>query len=476
MTLTEEKGNFAMDTRMRDMFEKRGIDPLSDIVGARPYTPYRAGDLDALYAEDPKYRDELTPGQRGFMTRVINQRDGVIMRRHACLPGMPEPWAQIRPHRDGDDDPGVLVQTFRHRHPWAYMHVHLEDHEQRRAPSTRREGTTLRSIPGRARLLEHERHHPGPPDVVPAELQRWASEMHPHFWDWTAHLETSDYADQHAPDVKGWHKHQDHARYLYAPGDPERPGSGKERSAGIDVHPLAEELIDRGGARVYYAIEGVLKNDAMLAKGVPVFNTGSVTLWLPDELREFATTRLLGRFEQVVVVPDSDWHSNRQVRRQTMRIANLLAKYLDVEIAAPPAKCGTVCEHKDRATRRAHKNGIDDFLGPEEGGTVQQMIALHVDKERAHEAIVSKRRVARLIEAATDWCDPRGDVYASLDELADATGTSRDTVRRAIADAEAEGLVKYTEPDTEVQGDYAVGTLTLRRDLRPRHEFVELGD
>ncbi len=44
------------------------------------------------------------------------------------------------------------------------------------------------------------------------------------------------------------------------------------------------------------------------------------------------------------MVPDSDWHSNPQVSRQANRIADLLRiEGLDVEIAAPPAKCGLVC-------------------------------------------------------------------------------------------------------------------------------------
>lgn len=288
--------------------------------------------------------------------------------------------------------------------------------------------------------------------------------------------EHGEYADQHEPDVGSkWHKHNDYARYLYAPGDPDRPGSGKERAAGIDVHPLAGELIDRGGRRAYYALEGVLKNDALLAQSVPVFNTGSVTLWLPDELRLFAAERLLGQFEQVVVVPDSDWHSNSQVSRQANRVADLLRReFLDVVVAAPPAKCGPVCKHADRGLRREHKMGIDDFLG--KGGTVRQMIALHVDRDRAPEAIASKRRVALLIEHTVSHCDLKRNVYASIDEMADAVGVDRRVISAAIADAEREGLVQYTVPDPSQGERGAVGTLTLRRDLLPPMSFEEIGD
>jgi hypothetical protein len=52
--------------------------------------------------------------------------------------------------------------------------------------------------------------------------------------------------------------------------------------------------------------------------------------------------------------------------------------------------------HQDRADRRAHKMGADDFLG--NGGTMKQFLRLEVDTERAPDAIASKRRVALLLE------------------------------------------------------------------------------
>ena len=153
-------------------------------------------------------------------------------------------------------------------------------------PNPRKEGGLIgpRRMNSRRWLNDHERHHPKGPDKVPKELEadwRYAQSYdqgwHSHFWDWSGHLTNEDY--EHDEGVKSkWHTHIEYAKYLYAPSDPDRPESGKERSAGIDVHPLAEELLDRGGRRVFYAIEGVLKNDAILAQGVPVFDTGSVTL------------------------------------------------------------------------------------------------------------------------------------------------------------------------------------------------------
>jgi hypothetical protein len=499
-----------MDPRTKHLFTKRGIDPASDVVRERPYTEYRAGDAEVLYAVDPKYGDELRPGQVRWLEGMLAQRDGVIMSRHRGLSDSPEAWAQIRPHRE-KGDPGLLNRKFSHRHPWAYIHRHVRsvwpgvpgegiapddpraEHivttgagggDFRVAPHPRRDGVMVRQTNSRRWLDSHERNHPIGPADVPSELRADLAlgEMHPHWWDWTAHLTTSEFAEQHDPELKAGerHVHEEYAKYLYPPSAKDEdgkpiPGSGKERSAGIDVHPLAEDLLDRGGRRVFYALEGILKNDAILAAGEPVFNTGSVTLWLPDELREFARKRLV-RFDEVVIIPDSDWHSNPQVSRQANRVADLLLREgLDVRIAAPPADCpgGAVCTCKDRAARQDHKLGADDFLG--QGGNVKQFISLKVDLDRAPEAIASKRRVALLLEHIFSHCDLHGSVYQSVDEMADAVGVDRRTIRSAIADAEGEGFVEYRVPDPEPGERTPVGTLTLRKDLRPSFEFVELG-
>jgi hypothetical protein len=301
------------DPRFRELFEERGILPdHPEIVAERPYVPYHAGDIETLYAEDPKYRDELLPGQVLWIVRMVAQRDGVLMRRHAGLPDSPDPWAQIRPYRP-KGDPGLVTQRWAHRHPWAFLHKHLRDSlpfepdevpygsngresrlvtvgagggDYRIMPNPREDGGVKRKRMNSRRWLDdHERHHPKGPDKVPPELRAdWergrAEGWHPHFWPWDAHPANEDY--EHEPEVRSkFHAHTEYAKYLYAPADPDRPESGKERSAGIDVHPLAEELLDRGGRRAFYAIEGVLKNDAILAQGVPVFDTGSVSCGSP---------------------------------------------------------------------------------------------------------------------------------------------------------------------------------------------------
>ncbi len=106
---------------------------------------------------------------------------------------------------------------------------------------------------------------------------------------------------------------------------------------------------------------------------------------------------------------------------------------------------------------------------------MRQFVRLQVDQERAPQAIASKRRVALLLEHVYSHSDINGKVYQSVDEMADAVGVSRDTIMRAIADAETEGLVEYDVPHPEPGQRLTVGTLTLRRDLRPSFSFEEIG-
>ena len=82
--------------------------------------------------------------------------------------------------------------------------------------------------------------------------------------------------------------------------------------------------------------------------------------------------------------------------------------------------------------------------------------------------------MARLLEHVVTHA-VHGKLYQSLDELADALGVDRKTVLRAIADAEAEQLIRYDAPDPEPGKRRPAGTITLRPDLRPDVSFVEIG-
>jgi hypothetical protein len=150
-------------------------------------------------------------------------------------------------------------------------------------------------------------------------------------------------------DVAGEHTHewtvQDHSEDL---------------ARRLDVHPWAVDLFEDAHT-VYFCLEGCLKADAVLSairreeRLEAVFSVPSVSLWLADELGEFAGRKLRGK--QVVVVPDADWVDNPLVIEQ----ARLCCLYLQRRgfracVAAPP---------EEGLYEKPKIKGIDDHLGAE---------------------------------------------------------------------------------------------------------------
>ena len=171
-----------MDTRMQKVFTDRGIKPRSargrEVIEGRGYRPYSAGEIDVLWAVDPKYRDELLPGQRGWIRSLIRQRDGIVMPRHRALPEFANPWAQIRPYREGDDDPGLITQRWAHRHVRAELHTHTDDGALSLALATRKENyvATRRHISGR--WLRSRHPYRGEHSRAAAQLQELGRVAH----------------------------------------------------------------------------------------------------------------------------------------------------------------------------------------------------------------------------------------------------------------------------------------------------------
>lgn len=143
------------------------------------------------------------------------------------------------------------------------------------------------------------------------------------------------------------HKHAPHrAKYILL---------GKAKR--IDIHPWAEALLPQASV-VYFVMEGTPKTDAVFSAGGVSFGIPSVTMWDRSEVIEFAK-RLQGK--TVLLVPDADWHRNRQVERQALKLRTLLRKCgLDAYVAAPPYE--TVTKWK----------GVDDFLGA--GHTLGELV------------------------------------------------------------------------------------------------------
>lgn len=160
-------------------------------------------------------------------------------------------------------------------------------------------------------------------------------------------------------------------------------------TARIDVNPDKQNiknLVD-GKGRIYFAMEGSIKNDAVLAAvrredpTAAVVNVPSVTLWHnksanEGEIQWFARTH--GKNRQIILIPDADGVNNVNVMRQATALASALktggAK--QVLVAAPPVKHGTKfvidpvklpsTDSKGHAVFDERK-GIDDHLGAGRG-------------------------------------------------------------------------------------------------------------
>jgi len=143
----------------------------------------------------------------------------------------------------------------------------------------------------------------------------------------------------------------------------------------IDIHPFAQGLLP-SAERVFFVIEGKLKNDAILTYIIEhglrasVVNVPSVWQWDAAELDAFASRHLRGK--HVVIVPDSDWFANDQVDTPAMLFRSRLWKLgVRTHIAAPPYEPPPAGENKPAL------NGIDDFLAA--GGDLGSMVVRDVD-------------------------------------------------------------------------------------------------
>jgi len=161
------------------------------------------------------------------------------------------------------------------------------------------------------------------------------------------------------------------AKYVFAPG---------ATSARIDMHqdPKNIKNLKDGKGRIYIAMEGNMKNDAILhsiKKEDPtatVVNVPSVTLWQGSELEWFTRTHAQGR--EVVLIPDADGVKNPNVMNQAKGMEAALRNFGagDVILAAPPLiKSGRTRRDIDAfdlpSGVREERKGIDDHLGAGRG-------------------------------------------------------------------------------------------------------------
>lgn len=167
------------------------------------------------------------------------------------------------------------------------------------------------------------------------------------------------------------------AKYLFTPG---------VTSARIDVSQDPQNIknLTKGKGRIYLAMEGSIKNDAILTairKEDPtaaVVNVPSVTLWqqknlapeIPNEMGWFAQKYAKGR--DVILIPDADGVKNNAVMSQAKALKSALLQNGagQVYLATPPLKPGTtrvVEEFRLPSGKLEERKGIDDHLGAGRG-------------------------------------------------------------------------------------------------------------
>jgi hypothetical protein len=205
-------------------------------------------------------------------------------------------------------------------------------------------------FPPSAKMDVVERHHHSSDFYTdfPEEL-----DWHNYYWH-----TNPDYVEG---DASGWHTHKrrvkDHSNSL---------------AKRLDIHPMALEKLE-SASLVYFALEGVLKADAILSaiiregRNESVFDVPSVSLWHADELKEFARTHLKGK--TVVIVPDADWIDNDLVIAHARSCELFLKRQcdiLDCYIAAPPLDTVVQDGEEKRVIKRNAAGdklkGVDDYL------------------------------------------------------------------------------------------------------------------
>lgn len=177
------------------------------------------------------------------------------------------------------------------------------------------------------------------------------------------------------------------AKYVFPPGT---------SSARIDMNPDPHNVrnLTQGKGRIYFAMEGSIKADAILTtlkKEDPtaaVVNVPSVTLWqqantltggvggavATSEIKWFAGK--YGKGREIVLIPDADGITNPNVRMQAKALSTALKSsgVGRVIIAAPPLRPGTtkqVAAFNLPSGVEEHRKGIDDHLGAGRGSLGQ---------------------------------------------------------------------------------------------------------
>lgn len=447
-----------------------GIDP--EVWRRRECWRY---DVDARPADRDKVRDAyrpfLTPGKLGRVTFAVNQSPGLVLVKHQP-PGFTPIVPQLRP------DSPVVTGEGPHWHyhgPWPDGPMYLHGWRPVYPPEA---GERLAGRPLRWR------------DVLSDE----EAALHVAKATGDRYDPATGFGVHYGANRDDVHKHRSRGKYLFH-GNPNR----------VDLHPLAQERI-RHADRVFFVLEGTLKNDAVLSAGEAVFSVPSVTTWDEAELRTFARAYLRGRL--VLIVPDADWLFNPNVDRQAMYVRQILRlEGVDAQVAAPPVRADLEkceCKPVGRLIRGGivcrecggFAKGVDDWLGA--GGTVDRMTVqlreaprdeiggwartiggLRVDRlHRAKLALEGLSLHARFNRETVrlEVCAPRGTIANILGVRTRAIEATIGDLAGAVSVEGSLATVTEAWDGRRVTEWKVPPTLVMHSDFRASYSEIPLGD
>jgi hypothetical protein len=342
-----------------------------------------------------EYQGLLKKTRLGSVTKAVRQSGGLVMRKHAP-PGFEPIPSQLRP------DKPIIMDG---RTTWHYHDAEGGDRPvfpEEAGKAAGKKLPKLRVLTG----LERDQH---------VDRAKSAEPYDPETGIGDHHGVNVDFVHPHAPEA---------AKYVLFGNKKKGDPADNTR---IDVHPWALKLLPES-RRVFFVLEGTLKNDAVLSTGEAVFSVPSVTLWDPRELRRFAQQFLQDKI--VFIVPDADWYLNPAVDRQALLVRSVIRREgISAHIAAPPIE-----GLKDGI------KGVDDFLGFGEGaiaGLIVRGREAPIDRimDFALRSTSRRRRRTRFaLEGLSLHAGSNGRFDVPMGTLARFMGTRKPSVVEVIED------------------------------------------
>ena len=382
---------------------------------------------------------------------LAGQSPGWVMPRFA-VPGERHVYAEIRP-----DKPVITGPPTRHWHG-----VRGEEPEELKANTdvqtllkgteayrqhVRRVDRTLpEGAPSHAEVKGVHEHPDEAKYVFPPSPKMDIACPHDHRSNFYA-----DYPEELARHIAYWHTDPDlmegdaSARHTHYRRVKDHSNSLARR---LDIHPMALERLEAAEV-VYFALEGVLKADAILSaiiregRNESVFDVPSVSLWHAKELKGFARNYLKGK--TVIIVPDADWIDNDLVIAHA-RSAEIFLRKLGIRcyVAAPPLG------EDNKMLRNASGDklkGVDDYLA--EGYSLDSLAVMQ--RSDSPEIVYERRRLEdrsrwdgrklnetgldtdeRVIRKLAYFANPKGYVKTAHEKLGDIMGVAQSTVTEHI--------------------------------------------